>query len=92
MTVSGKKYAVFGGSGGCGKQFVGCLLEGGASVRAFVCTPEKMSDLTHPNLEAIQGNLTDTLAVKAAIQGTNSVISLAGGPQKRAFHGGFLLS
>jgi hypothetical protein len=46
----------------------------------------------HQNLEVVQGDLTDAAAVKAAIKGTNGVISLAGGPQKRAFHGGFLLS
>jgi hypothetical protein len=91
MTVSGKKYVVFGASGGCGKHVVRCLLEGGASVRAFVRTPEKLSDLAHVNLEVVQGDLTDAAAVKAAIKGTDAVVSLAGGPQERAFHGGFLL-
>jgi hypothetical protein len=91
MTVSGKKYVVFGASGGCGKHVVRCLLEGGASVRAFVRTPENMADLAHENLEVVKGDLTDAVAVKAAIKGTDGVISLAGGPQKRSFHGGFLL-
>jgi hypothetical protein len=91
MTVSGKKYVVFGASGGCGKHVVRCLLEGGASVRAFVRTPESMTDLAHENLEVVKGDLADAPAVKAAIKGTDGVISLAGGAQKRAFHGGFLL-
>jgi hypothetical protein len=91
MTVSGKNYVVFGASGGCGKHVVRCLLEGGASVRAFVRTPENMADLAHENLEVVKGDLTDADAVKAAIKGTDGVISLAGGPQKRSFHGGFLL-
>jgi hypothetical protein len=91
MTVSGKKYVVFGASGGCGKHVVRCLLEGGASVRAFVRTPESMTDLAHENLEVVKGDLADAPAVKAAIKGTDGVISLAGGAQKRVFHGGFLL-
>mmetsp|Transcript_2794 Transcript_2794/g.5417 ORF Transcript_2794/g.5417 Transcript_2794/m.5417 type:complete len:255 (-) Transcript_2794:83-847(-) len=89
-SVKGNKYVIFGASGLCGKAVVPAFLEAGASVRALCRDPAKLG-ITHEKLEIVKGDLTDAATVKAAIKGCAAVICLAGGPQDRAFHGGFLL-
>jgi putative NADH-flavin reductase len=70
-------FAVFGATGGVGRQVVTQALDAGHHVTAYVRNPAKL-DLTHPNLTVIAGELTDRDAVQRAVHGTDAVISALG--------------
>ncbi len=72
-----KAIAVFGASGLTGKLFTEMALKDGYAVKALVRTPAKLG-LQHPNLQVIQGDLTDSAKVEETIRGTDAVISLIG--------------
>src|SRR6266498_846522 len=72
-----KTIAVFGASGNTGKLFTEMALKDGYAVKALVRTPAKLG-LQHPNLQIIQGDLTDSAKVEETIRGTDAVISLIG--------------
>jgi putative NADH-flavin reductase len=71
------KLAVFGATGGVGREVVTQALDAGHHVRAYVRNPAKV-DLTHPNLTVIAGELTDREAVQRAVHGADAVISALG--------------
>lgn len=79
MNINARHYGVFGATGNTGQELVPLLLKAGHSVRAFVRSPAKVR-FTHQRLEVIKGDITDTMAVRNAIKGTDGVISLVGGP------------
>lgn len=72
-----KTIAVFGASGNTGKLFTEMALKDGYAVKALVRTPAKL-DLQLPNLQVIQGDLTDSAKVEETIRGTDAVVSLIG--------------
>ena len=72
-----KTIAVFGASGNTGKPFIEMALKDGYTVKALVRTPTKLG-FQHPNLQVIQGDLTDSAKVEETIYGTDAVISLIG--------------
>ncbi|MEM8524979.1 MAG: NAD(P)H-binding protein [Bacteroidota bacterium] len=72
-----KKIALFGGTGQTGREFLKVALENSYAVKALVRTPSKV-ELSHPNLEVIQGDILNENEVEAAISGTDIVVSLFG--------------
>src|SRR5258708_3453382 len=73
-----KTIAVFGAAGNTGRPFTEMALKDGYAVKALVRTPAKLG-LQDPNLEVIQGDLTDSAKVEETIRGTDAVISFIGG-------------
>ena len=71
------KLTVFGATGGIGRELVTQALDAGHHVTAYARNPGKL-DLTHPNLTATAGNLTDRDAVQRAVHGADAVISALG--------------
>jgi putative NADH-flavin reductase len=72
-----KTIAVFGASGNTGKLFTEMALKDGYAVKALVRTPARLG-LRHPNLQIIQGDITDFVNVEETIRGTDAVVSLIG--------------
>lgn len=75
------RITVFGASGGIGKFVVKRALNQGYKVNAYVRNPSKL-DITHDNLNIIQGQLNEYNKIKQAIEGSNTVISALGVPMK----------
>jgi len=73
-----KTIAIFGAAGNTGKPFTEMALKDGYAVKALVRTPAKLG-LQHPNLEVIQGDLTDSAKVEETIRETDAVVSLIAG-------------
>lgn len=69
--------AVFGATGGTGKQVVRQALGAGHRVTAFVRNPEKLG-FEHPDLALCHGDVTDPEKVEQAIAGQDAVISVLG--------------
>lgn len=65
---------VTGGSGFVGSNFVQTLLEGGNRVKSFDVVPSK---LQHPNLEVIEANICDLIAVQSACEGVDTIFHTA---------------
>ena len=61
--------AVFGGTGGLGKQLVRLALEQGHSIRALVRNANKLEPQSHPRLEAVVGDATKADDVAAVVTG-----------------------
>ncbi|MFB4271502.1 NAD(P)-dependent oxidoreductase [Nonomuraea sp. GTA35] len=80
------RVTVFGATGGIGRLLVQQLLDAGHQVTALVRSPAKLT-LTHPNLNVIAGQLSDTAAVRQSVQGTDAVISALGPSLKRSATG-----
>jgi putative NADH-flavin reductase len=72
-----KTISVFGASGKTGKPFTEMALKNGYAVKTLVRTPAKLG-LQHPNLQVVQGDLTDSVKVEETIRGTDAVVSLIG--------------
>ena len=72
-----KTIAVFGASGNTGKPFTEMALKDGYAVKTLVRTPARLG-LRHPNLQIIQGDITDFAKVEETIRGTDAVVSLIG--------------
>lgn len=70
------KIAVFGATGGTGRQVVSQALAQGHSVKALARDPVRLP-ITHEHLEIIVGNVLDPGSVEATLAGTDAaVISL----------------
>ncbi|KAK4502059.1 hypothetical protein PRZ48_007870 [Zasmidium cellare] len=52
-------FLVFGATGGTGRHFVKLALEEGHRVKAIVRSPAKLAWIQNPNLQVIQGSITD---------------------------------
>jgi putative NADH-flavin reductase len=74
------KIAIFGSTGGTGKELVKQGLELGYDVTAFARTPSKLDEFKHENLSIIQGDVFNYSNVEKAIIGQNAVISALGNP------------
>lgn len=71
---------VFGGAGYIGSHLTRFLLEEGYPVRIFdnfLFGRDGVEGLESPNVEIIEGDLTDTKAVSAAVEGAETVVLLA---------------
>jgi putative NADH-flavin reductase len=68
------KITIFGATGGTGKHLVRKALEAGYKVTAYVRTPSKLT-IEDPKLNVVKGEITDALAVSAAIEGADAVMS-----------------
>ena len=71
---------VFGAAGYIGSWVVRSLIDEGYRVKAFDCYlfgNSGLIDLSHPNLEIIEGNICDILSVSRAIRGADCVIFLS---------------
>lgn len=82
--------AVFGASGRTGRHVVECALEKGWTVKALVRNPSKFQ-LQHDQLTVIEGDFSNTEAIKQTVRGAMYVISCAGGPNSaRLYDKGFM--
>lgn len=75
-----QKVIVFGATGGIGKFAVKHALEKGYSVTVFVRNGKKV--LPQKNLNVVEGQIDDPVAVKAALAGQDAVIWCVGIPMK----------
>ena len=71
------KIIVFGATGGAGKFVVQQGLDAGMEVTAFVRTPAKL-EITHENLNVVQGDAFNKEEVSAAISNHDAVVSCLG--------------
>ena len=74
------KVAIFGATGGTGRELVKQAIEEGHEVTAFARKPEKLNDLWHQDLRVVQGDVTDYNAVERAVIGQDAVLSALGSP------------
>jgi putative NADH-flavin reductase len=74
------KIAIFGSTGGSGKELVKQGLELGYEVTAFARTPAKLDEFKHENLKIVQGDVFNYKDVEKAIIGQNAVLSALGNP------------
>jgi putative NADH-flavin reductase len=74
------KIAIFGSTGGTGKELVKQGLELGYEVTAFARTPEKLDEFKHENLKIVQGDVFNYEDVERAIIGQDAVLSALGNP------------
>jgi nucleoside-diphosphate-sugar epimerase len=71
------KLAIFGATGGTGKQLVEQALATGHQVVAFVRDPSRLTT-RHERLTIMQGELADRAAIERAVLGADAVISVLG--------------
>lgn len=69
--------ALFGATGGTGRQVVQQALAAGHEVSALVRNPAKL-ELEHPNLRVVAGDVLDPAQVAAALQGVSAAIVTLG--------------
>jgi putative NADH-flavin reductase len=72
------KLLVFGSTGGTGRELVKQALKQGHEVTAFARSPDKLSDLTHPSLQVVRGDVLDPAAVEKAVAGHDAVLCAIG--------------
>lgn len=80
------RVTVFGGSGEIGREVISQLLAAGHQVVALVRNPGKLT-IQHAALTVRAGHLTDPDAVRAAVTGSDAVISALGPSLKRSVKG-----
>jgi hypothetical protein len=71
--------ALFGATGGTGKQFLPLALDAGYKVKAMVRTPSNV-ETKHENLTLVEGDFSNEDALKKTVEGATYVVSMAGGP------------
>jgi len=71
------KIAVFGASGRTGKLFTELALKNGYEVKALVREPSRLG-LQHPNLQVMQGDISNPIKVEETLNATEAVIDLIG--------------
>jgi nucleoside-diphosphate-sugar epimerase len=76
MSAAKPLIAVTGGTGFVGRHMISALLERGYNVRALARTPAKLSDLTHENLDVLQGSLGSN--DEEFVNGADIVLHMAG--------------
>lgn len=74
------KIAIFGSTGGTGKQLVRQALELGYEVTAFARTPTKLDEFNSEKLKIVQGDVFNFAEVENAIVGQDAVLSALGNP------------
>lgn len=71
------RIAVFGATGGTGRQVVEQALQQGHHITALVRDPAKL-DIQHANLTVIQGNVLEETAVAQALEAAEAVVCSLG--------------
>lgn len=71
------KLAIFGATGGTGRQLVEQALAAGHTVTALVREPAKLA-VTNPNLSVAPGNVLNPADVRQALAGTHAVLCSLG--------------
>jgi oxidoreductase len=71
--MSSRLCLVTGASGFLGSHLVDRLLREGASVRCLVRSTSKLDVLSSMNVELLQGDLTDEISLRAAVDGCDTV-------------------
>jgi putative NADH-flavin reductase len=77
------KIAVFGATGGTGRELVGQALERGHHVTAQARSPEKLAGLGHANLDVVRGDVLDQTDVERAVTGQEAVLCAIGSGAER---------
>ena len=72
------KLAVFGGTGRVGGRIIEYAIAGGDTVRALVRDPARLPAVG-PGLDGAVGDVTDSAAVLATLEGSDAVLSALGG-------------
>jgi uncharacterized protein len=72
------KLAVFGGTGRVGRRIIEYAIAGGDTVRALVRDPARLPAVG-PGLDGAVGDVTDSAAVLATLDGSDVVLSALGG-------------
>ena len=67
------KIALFGATGGTGREIMQRALAAGVGVKVLV-RPASTLDVAHPNLEIVRGNVLEPDDVAATLQGTQAVM------------------
>ena len=75
------KLAIFGATGGVGRQVVEQALEAGHLVTAFARNPDKL-EIQHPNLKFVRGDVMNPAAVEGVVRGQDAVVCTLGSGQK----------
>ncbi|MEP7037968.1 MAG: SDR family oxidoreductase [Acidobacteriota bacterium] len=78
------KIAIFGSTGGTGRELVRQALELGHEVTAFARSPEKLDDLKRENLRIVKGDVVNYADVEKAAAGQEAVLSALGSPTLKA--------
>ncbi|MEP6925753.1 MAG: SDR family oxidoreductase [Pyrinomonadaceae bacterium] len=78
------KIAIFGATGGTGRELVRQALEQNHEVTVFARTPSKINDLQHENLKIVQGDVLNFDGVEKAVVGQEAVLSALGSPTLKA--------
>lgn len=78
------KVIIFGATGGIGKWAVKHAKDKGYNVSVYVRNPDKIKD---PDLNVIQGELSDYETMRDAVRGHDAVIWTVGIPLKRNYEG-----
>ncbi len=78
------KIAIFGSTGGTGRELVKQALELGHEVTAFARSPEKLDDLKHKNIRIVKGDVVNYADVEKAVAGQEAVLSALGSPTLKA--------
>lgn len=76
------KLLIFGATGSVGTHLVQQALEQGYSVTAFTRSPEKLSGITHKQLQIIKGDILNATDVQKAVPGHDSVLCAIGDGNK----------
>jgi putative NADH-flavin reductase len=71
------KIAIFGATGGTGRELLNQALELGHEVTAFVRNPAALA-ITHPRLTLVQGDVLDPVKVEAAVAGQDAILNALG--------------
>lgn len=78
------KIAIFGSTGGTGRELVKQALEIGYAVTAFARSSEKLDDLKHENLRIVKGDVVNYEDVEKAVEGQEAILSALGSPTLKA--------
>ena len=76
--------ALFGATGGTGREGLGQALAKGMSVTALARTPEKLADITDPRLTVMKGDALVPADVASAVAGADAVVVVLGTPPQNA--------
>jgi len=71
------KIAIFGATGGTGRQIIHQALAQSHYIQALVRDPARLP-IDHPNLVVVQGDVLDPIKVESVIQGSEAVIVTLG--------------
>jgi uncharacterized protein YbjT (DUF2867 family) len=76
------KLIIFGATGSIGRQLVLQALEFGYLVTSFARKKEKLADISHPNLNVVEGDVLNYNSVLAALPGHSTVLVAIGAGRK----------